>query len=78
MNDNKGARMFRLQQVIPNGGDPSLINEVSFAPDGRSFAAAFEYTKVGATCRDVCRRLRHEYIAHGLLIPQTVPRHKFK
>lgn len=44
MNGNAEVRMYRLAKVIANDGDPSMINEVSFAPDGQSFAAAFEYT----------------------------------
>jgi hypothetical protein len=36
--------MFALTDVIPNDGVHSMINEVSFSPDGESFAAAYEYS----------------------------------
>lgn len=70
---------FELSSTIPNSGAPSLINEVSFHPDGRLFAASFENVNevriLDAQTLDTIRVLRNPDAAlnrpHGVLVTRS-------
>ncbi len=70
---------FQFIEAIPNDGSPSLINEVSFHPDGHLLAASFEYSDevriLDAPTRATIRVLRNPAAVlnhpHGLLMTRS-------